>query len=66
MNKSIKNFTLGQKLQFRFHLSRIVRGLKTDKNGYVPGYKDDYGTSHWFDCVNATEEQKQEAASLVI
>lgn len=65
MTKDIQSFTLGQKLQFRFHLSRIVRGLKADASGYVPNHTSDHGTAHWFDCVNATPEQREEAIRCV-
>lgn len=53
--------TLGKKLKFAFHLSRIVQGLHVDPTGYAPGYKRDDGVTHWCDCVNATAAQRLEA-----
>lgn len=53
--------TLGELLKYRFHLSHVVRSLHVEPNGYVPGYKPDDGTPHWFEMVNATAAQQAEA-----
>lgn len=62
MHEALNIFdTLGQWLQFRFHLSRIVLGLKAERGGYVPNHRRADGTKHWFDCVHATAAQLAEA-----
>lgn len=53
--------TLGQKLSYRFHLDRIVRGLEASPSGYVPNYTRDDSTTAWHLCVTATAPQRAEA-----
>lgn len=62
MHEALKTLdTLGEWMNFSFHLSCIVRELKYRPSGLVYDYMRDDSGKHRFDCVAATAAQFAEA-----